>query len=486
MSAFRSWDGAELVETRGGGVGRLWPANIRLRVYPQPHLEFGAANPKPVALTIAGEEKALEPGREASLALGLLSRAAARPVDLGDPRSPEGGIRVPRLGETVVFENGEEGLLRVEQPSAETVWVLSRDGALQERLQRRKFNDGGVLPFGWELFYEVQVEDLPGIERAPLAMAQQTPLQLEGGLSLGRPCYLSDHRPYLVAADLELDGQLLWSSTARSTARSPPGGRVALPAEPGRYDIDVGDGYLRDELRRRRARRTVRRAALPPPWQQPGAPGGRGMLTAGEADGLTVCGATVAPRYTGALPVLTRVRSDVQTISADGTLVAHHRPPTPAWFKEVGLDDGGRWEVFGDPVWLLTPPAGGRARDPAAARRRADAPGRGCSSPDRAARRGGRCAAQRGRLGDNPGEMGTRARALAESPPRQRARVNSLRHPARVGFGGRERQLGELARRLRLPADRAELGGAQARRRLGTSSSIGSTTASRLRRRPPC
>jgi hypothetical protein len=64
----------------------------------------------------------------------------------------------------------------------------------------------------------------------------------------------------------------------------------------------------------------------------------------------------------GVLPVLTRVRSDVQTIDADGTLVTHHRPPTPAWFKEVGLDDGGRWEVFGDPVWLLTPPAGGRAR----------------------------------------------------------------------------------------------------------------------------
>ena len=307
----------------------------------------------------------------------LLSRAAARPVDLGDPRSPEGGVRLPRLGETVVFENGEEGLLRVEQPSAETVWVLSRDGALQERLQRRKFNDGGVLPFGWELFYEVQVEDLPGIERAPLAMAQQTPLQLEGGLSLGHPRYLSDHTAV--------------SRCGRPRVRRPAacgrqrrGLRPDLLRRPGCSASRAGPlrhrrrrRLLQDELRRRSARRTVRRAALPPPWQRAGRSGwAQGPLTAGEADGLTVCGATVAPRYTGALPVLTRVRSDVQTISADGTLVAHHRPPTPAWFKEVGLDDGGRWEVFARPG-LAAHAARRRPRTvPAAARRRAHAPGR--------------------------------------------------------------------------------------------------------------
>ena len=216
----------------GGGVGRLWPANVRLRVYPQPHLEFGAANPKPVALTIAGEEKALEPGREASLPWDLLSRAAARPSISVIRGRPKAASECPGSVRPIVFENGEEGLLRVEQPSAETVWVLSRDGALQERLQRRKFNDGGVLPFGWELFYEVQVDDLPGIERAPLAMAQQTPLQLEGGLSLGHPCYLSDHGRISLRPTSSWTASCLWSSTARSTARSPPA--TGLLCQPSR------------------------------------------------------------------------------------------------------------------------------------------------------------------------------------------------------------------------------------------------------------
>jgi hypothetical protein len=61
---------------------------------------------------------------------------------------------------------------------------------------------------------------------------------------------------------------------------------------------------------------------------------------------------------------LTRVLCDVETIGADGRLVAHARPSTPAWFKEVGLDERGRWELFcqEQPVWLLMPPAGGRPR----------------------------------------------------------------------------------------------------------------------------
>jgi hypothetical protein len=362
--AFQSWDGAELVETAGGGVGRLWPANVRLRVYPEPHLNFGAANLKTVSLTIANEQLALEPGRELPMPWDLLVRAAARPVDLGDARTVEGGIRLPRLGATIVFENGEEGLLRVESPSSETVWVLSNDGLLQERLQRRKFNDGGTLPVGWELFYEVPVADVPGVDRAPLAMAQQTPLQIQGGLSLGHPRYLSGHAPSLVAADLETESHLRVIVNGELHGHISSGGQIALPLEPGRYDVDVGDGFYKtsydveehgDPAGERLSHhlgseRALRVGATP------------ATSDIGNHD-VVVCGATVLPAYAGALPFLTRVRCDAQTIRADGTLVNHQRPPTPAWFKEVGLDDSGRWELFCDnPVWLLTPPAGGRAR----------------------------------------------------------------------------------------------------------------------------
>jgi len=362
-AAFAHWDGAELVETTGGGVGRLWSASVRLRVYPRPHLEFGAANQTPVVLTIAGEELTLEPGRELALPWDLLDRATSHPVDLGDPRSAAGGIRIPRLGDTIVFESGEEGLIRVERPSDRTVWVLSRNGTLHERLRPRKFNDGGALPFGWELFYDVPPDDLPGVDHAPVATAQQALLWIEGGLSLGRRRYLSGYKPYLIAADVEVDSPLrvLVNGDAYGTIAS--GERLALPSEPGRYDIDVGDGFYRtsydvethgepveEQLCHHLSdARALRVGARPVVVDEPGV--------------VTVCGATVTPSYSGALPVLTRLLCDVETICADGSLVAHRRPPTPTWFKEIDLGGGSRWELFCEnPIWLLAPLAGGRRR----------------------------------------------------------------------------------------------------------------------------
>ena len=72
----------------------------------------------------------------------------------------------------------------------------------------------------------------------------------------------------------------------------------------------------------------------------------------------------MTPAYPGVIPFLTRVLSNVETISRHGGLALHERPPTPAWFKDVGLNERGRWELFcaQPPVWLLMPPAGGRPR----------------------------------------------------------------------------------------------------------------------------
>jgi hypothetical protein len=361
-AAFRSWDGAELVETERG-VGRFWPALTRLVIYPQPHLQVGARNPKPLELAVDGEQRTLEPGREIELPWSLLDRLRARSVDLGDPRSPSGGLRLSRLGDTVIFEDGDEGLLRSERPSAETVWVLTRDALLQERLERQRFNHRGLLPTGWELFFDVPVADLPGIERSVVAMPQQTPLQIEGGLPLGHPRFLSGYPPSLVAGDLETDDVIAVTVNGSPYGQIRSDGRLALPAEAGRYDLVVDNGYFREsydveergeplptplcyQLSSERALRTGARPALPD-----------------VGDGVTVSGATISPSYQGSVPTLTRVACDVETIDGRGELELHHRPPTPPWFKEVGLDERGRWELFcDDAVWQLMPGAGGPPR----------------------------------------------------------------------------------------------------------------------------
>ena len=56
------------------------------------------------------------------------------------------------------------------------------------------------------------------------------------------------------------------------------------------------------------------------------------------------------------MPLLVRSTGDVVTIDNSGELASHERPPTPAWFAEVGLGESGRWEIFRpDVVWLIVP-----------------------------------------------------------------------------------------------------------------------------------
>jgi hypothetical protein len=363
-SAFGSWDGAELVETSSGRLGRVWPAYVRLRPQPIPRLQFGAGNQKPVEFTLEGEAHELDVDSEIELPWAVLARLEHRSVDLGDPRSPSGGVRLPRLGSTIIFENTDEGLLQVERPAAEKVWVLTHDGALQEQLKQRRFNDGGALPFGWELFFNVPVADLPGVSRAPVADAVQTPLRLEGGLPLGRPRYLSGYPPFLVAGDLETSAHLPVRVNDQQHGYISSGGRLPLPDTAGRYDVEVGEGDFRvsydieergepqEELlwHELDGEHALRRGARP---------------AEGDETSTRVCGAALLPPFAGALPFLTSVRCNVESICANGGLVAHARPSTPAWFKEVGLDGDGRWWelLCGEEImWVLMPPAGGKPR----------------------------------------------------------------------------------------------------------------------------
>lgn len=353
-AAFRSWDGAELVET-GHGVGRFWPAFLRLLVYPQPQLQIGAGNTKPLNFPVGDAAVVLEPGRELAFPWELLAPAQALALELGDPGAAGGALRVPRLGDTIIFERSEDGLLRVDRATAAKVWLLTGDAELQRQLERHRFNAGDTLPAGWALFYDVPVEELPQVERA-VASRVQAPLRLEGGLPLGHPRYLSGFGPLIAAGDLETEDRLSVTINDEPHGSIASGERLELPSETGRYDLVVGDSDFRTSYDVEDHGQPIELALCHDLGQARALRSGARPASAGDGDGdgVTVRGATVSAPYRGCLPILTRVACNVETIDGSGELMLHCHEPTPSWFAEVGFDKHGRWEVFCDnPVWLL-------------------------------------------------------------------------------------------------------------------------------------
>ncbi|MBA3584784.1 MAG: hypothetical protein H0W36_09725, partial [Gemmatimonadetes bacterium] len=242
-SAFRAWDGSELIETPRG-FGRLWPATVRLLPYPTPRLHLAAGNTKPLELTWQGTATVLEPGAEIQLPWTVLDAARGRSVQLGDATSEVGALRVPALGETLLFELGDDGLVRVDQPSEETVWVLTNSAALQQQASRRRFNDRGALPGPWQLFRDVPLSELPDVERATAPTTQEA-LRLTGGLLLARGIYLSGFAPLLEAGELDLgeDERLAVTVNGEPAGTIASGERLSLiAATPGTYRVAVGEG----------------------------------------------------------------------------------------------------------------------------------------------------------------------------------------------------------------------------------------------------
>ena len=359
-AALNSWDGAELVDA-GHGPGRLWSPAIHLLPHPKPRLHLGAGNVRPLEVSFGDEAVTLDPGAEAVVPWTFLERMRTRAIVLGDPTGDAGGIRVPQLGDSVLFELTNTGLLRVERPTGQSVWVLTRDGALQVRLDRWRFRDRGVLPDWWQLFRDVPLVELPEFERA-IAPPGREPLRLTGGLRLEWGVYLSGHSPLLEAGDLELEGTRLPVHINDDLVGSIGSGeQLRLPATlAGSYRVAVGEdefvtrydveetgepvhGRLSHCLE---AERSLRAGARP----------------ADGTAGVTVCGAAASSCYEGELPLLVRSAGGVVTIDESGELASHERPRTPAWFAEVGLGESGRWEIFRPAVvWLIAPkPATGR------------------------------------------------------------------------------------------------------------------------------
>jgi hypothetical protein len=362
-AAFQAWDGAELVATPSG-FGRLWPAIVHLLPHPEPRLHLGAGNTKALEFELEGHSVVLEPGAEAEIPWGLIERLRRGPLQLGDSRTPAGGLRLPQLGDTIVFELAEEGLLLVERPSIETVWVLTRDGVLQEQLARRRLNDRAVLPEWWELFREVPLAELPSIERAPAPQAQE-PLRLTGGLPLGRSLFLSGFAPLLEAGELDLaENEFLpvWVNDEQVGVIG-TGERLPLRAqEPGTYRVVVGDGDFSVRYDVESAGERTGGGSLCHRLDQTNALRSGARPRGADRDAPTICGAAVSTPYEDELPILTRSATALATIDRGGELTVHDRLPTPAWFAEVGFDEGGRWEIFrADVAWLISPrPQSGR------------------------------------------------------------------------------------------------------------------------------
>lgn len=357
VSAHRSWDGAELIETRGG-TGRLWPARLRFLPYP-PRLHLAAANARPLEFELRGDRYLLDPQRAVEVPWKLLDLARARPLILGESASSAGAVRVPAVGDVLVFELGEEGLHHVGRPSAEEVWVLTRNRALQAKLEAFSFRDNR-LPEEWRVFRDVTLDELPQVERA-VAPREQEDFRLEGGLPVQRHVYLSGYPPLLTAGDLDFEGRLTVFVNGAAIGTVASGEDLSLPAGPGdhvvaveeeweaRYEVnEYGDpeayGSLEHDLDSPRALRS-------------------GARPRRKDSKIAVCGASISIPYDRDPPILTRTSAKLFSLDDRGDLAHHQRPPTPAWFGKVGFGGGWRWEIMRpDVVWVLCvdPPFGPR------------------------------------------------------------------------------------------------------------------------------
>jgi hypothetical protein len=334
--------------------GRVWPARLYLTPTP-PLLRISAGNTQPISLELAGETRLLPPRGEVEIPWSLFAGMVDRGLVLGDPRSEQGALRIPTLGDTILFELTDRGLVAVGAPSSETVWALTRDPARSTQLRDYRLRDQGRLPPGWAILRRVPVANL-GFTTADLEPAAHAPLSLEGGLAVDRQTFLTGSPPILVAGDVEGDA-LTVGVNGHPHGSLASGDRLRLPGgEPGTYRVDVGSGLFRTEyhIENRGARRDY--AALKFNLAQ-----GRSLKAgasgrADEGDGPVVCGALVDPSPDWPLPILVRRDAEHLTINSRGELARHARPPTPAWFRRVGLDRGGRWEIEDDDVvWLICP-----------------------------------------------------------------------------------------------------------------------------------
>ena len=349
VTAFRSWDGSVLL----GDGRRVW--QVRMRLGPRPlALYIAAANQSPIDVRIGRVASTLMPGREIKVPWELLETSRTAGSVLGQSQSGE-SVRVPALGETLLFEAEEHGLWKVRGASQSRVWVLTRDWSLQRDLDRWRIPTE-ELPRPWRVYRDVPVDELPATLRE-VHSEKRMPLALSGGLSLDGNLYLLDGSPSLVAGELEPGERLVIEVNSEPFGTITSGQTVRLPGSPaGTYRITAGHGLFSATYHLTstgQGHEAYGLLSFQPAEEQSVRAGARPTRSDSP---ITVCGAKVLPRREVVLPIVRMPTSDVITVSGDGMASLHKKPPPSEWMAVSGLGAGSRWEVPGDGcVWVLCP-----------------------------------------------------------------------------------------------------------------------------------
>jgi hypothetical protein len=346
--AFETWDGSR-PDPRGG---RSWLASLHLSVNRTLRLTISATE-APGGLALDATRVLEHPERDrVPLYPFELAELATRGIRWGSANA--NGIYLPRAGETLIFEVREdEGLMWVPAPSADHVFVLSSDQAMQRQLAVYAAHVPGAesLPSGWTLHQRVPSERLPAEPSG--AAATRPPVALVGGLRLGGRRFLTGFGPRVEVGDVDEPLRVCINGSEVAVARA--GGDVELDLPTGEHHVDVGNGLIRWTvyvLDRNPARPEYGQLAYP--LTDRGARAGASGRS--EDGGATVCGALLNDAYSGGIPLMLRA-STVVLIAADGRSETREAPDPPGWLAHIGLPaESVRWEaeLGPDVIWALT------------------------------------------------------------------------------------------------------------------------------------
>lgn len=350
-SARETWDGSVLDRESGG---RSWQARLQLVTRPRLRLLASCGCPTPLRVSMGSWADELAPGAQIELPWAVLAAAEETGRWLGDPAVAGGALRIPVLGNTVLFDDTELGLMHTATPAHGTVWALTRDPALQRRLSVHLAPDERLLPAGWRLLRDVPVAAL-GRTEAVETVETRPELWIDGGLAVDRRTFLTREAACLCASPAAGAGRMDVFVNGRVIGTIGPGDRLQLPADhEGTYHVVAGHGLYTDTYHvTERAEEPHGIGSLSYHFRRRPLLGGARPTRPDEPE--RVCGAALADRYRGSLPLMRRDSNSVLIISRDGSGRWYERPTTPTWLVEVGILSP-RWAVPTDgAVWVICP-----------------------------------------------------------------------------------------------------------------------------------
>jgi hypothetical protein len=352
-TARATWDESTVVL----GGGHRFRGTLRLRERPPVTLLLSSPAPEPLPVG----EQTLQPGREVKLdPLELLPELRKLTVVHGDAANR---VAIPAAGDTLIFElDPERGLIRVNAASAEHVHLLSARPDLIDHFAGYDAEAEDDLPQGWHLLSRVPTGHLPQDLRRP-EKVERPPLQIEGGLRIGRLTYVQGGAPRLQAGELDIPVvvDLRGTDPPRPTsrlARLASGESLELATLPsGTWELSAAEGAFTKVIR----------------IQETGPRQGWGSLTwrpessahrrlgvhapdPGSAAGWGASGAAVEGIPSKRLPLQRTSRAPVTLVARDGRSRYEPASLQDTWLERLGLKlETGRWEVdvSDDIAWVV-------------------------------------------------------------------------------------------------------------------------------------